>query len=89
MTYDKLFDAYKKCYSGEYSKQKIQNDVNMLWKSFKLDKKSLSSNVEKKVLELLQLKTKKDAVRLSFFTKQVSCDLICISNNDYIIGITI
>lgn len=69
--YSKFYEAYKKCYSSSISKEKIQRNANELWKSFKDDKHAFPANVEKKISELLQIKTKNDAALLNFFTKQV------------------
>lgn len=69
--YNKLYEAYRNCFSSEFSKSKIQNNVNELWKSFKQDKESYPGNVEEKVLELQQRKTKKDASLICYFTRKV------------------
>lgn len=69
--YNKFYEAYKKCYLGELTNTKIQTNVNEIWNSLKNDKQTLTENVEKKVTELLQEKTRKDARRLTFFTRQV------------------
>lgn len=69
--YQKLFEAYRSCYCHKFSKQKVQANANELWKSLKDNKSEFPINVESKIKELLQEKTKKDVTHLSFFTKQV------------------
>lgn len=70
--YQNLYDAYKKCYCENLSKEKIQLNVNDLWKSLKGDKTSYPNNVHRTIKYLLEEKSRKDAVRLSFFTRKVS-----------------
>lgn len=69
--YSKFYEAYRKCYSSSTSKEKIQKDANNLWKSLKGDKHAFPANAEQKISELLQQKTKNDALSLNFFIKQV------------------
>ena len=80
--YNKLFDAYRKCHEGDFSKQKIQSNVNELWKALKNDKNAFPANVENKIKELLQKKTAKDAARTNFFTRQVGLLIIIFIENE-------
>lgn len=71
--YKNLYAAYQKC-NPRLSGEKVQNDVNELWKSLKADKTLFPNNVEKKTTELLEESSKKSAYRrFSFFnsTSQV------------------
>ncbi|XP_062557728.1 uncharacterized protein LOC134222583 [Armigeres subalbatus] len=69
MSYQKLFDAFKRCYNAEWTKQKIQEEANSTWKSLKQDKENLASNLEVKVAELDKLSIGKKAKFLNFFVK--------------------
>lgn len=69
MSYQSLFDAFKRCYSGEWTKQKIQEEANQVWKTLKEDKQNLASNLKAKIIELDKASVDKKAKFLNFFVQ--------------------
>ena len=79
MSYNDLYEAYKRCFGSEFSGKKIQDDVNVLWKKLKNDSKNFPKNVEEKVKELKKSATVKKAGLMSYFTKVIII-ILCIVN---------
>lgn len=50
--YGRLFEAYLYAYRGEFSMEKIEANINALWKNLYKDKRSFPENLENKIREL-------------------------------------
>lgn len=69
MSYQELYEAYKRCFSSTVSGKKIQDNTNEIWKALKSDTVHFPGNVGDKIKELKTSSTAKKASLLSFFTK--------------------
>ena len=75
--YSQLFNAYKRRYSLEYSKKKIQDDVNAVWKGLKEQKDNFPQNVILKIQEIDKSRKLKEAAVTSFFFSKVGSSEKC------------
>ena len=72
MSYQRLYDSFNERYSNEWSKSKIQSEVNKEWKEFggryKKDATGLDNAVTARVQQLKQEATRRKSQLLNFFT---------------------